>query len=424
MGIYNYSKAGSISVYITQLTLNNVKCFRKLDLDFARPDGNYAGWTVFAGRNGAGKSSLLQILAATLAGFGEKLIDPESFLRKDEGGWESTVCITQGVKDISDNNPKICRLKWTNGGAYQEDDRDIQGVDYLPNPGWFLAGYGPYRRISGHTSDALELMARDPWSSRTLTLFRPGASLVETVTWLKDVDHRSVRGAETQQYSEIKNDVIQLLNHGLLPEGAEVSDVGTEGLVVQLNGAPHTLHQLSDGYRAVTALVVDLLRNMYARFGTLSLTQEKGYPTIEHDGVVLIDEVETHLHISWQREIGFWLKKHFPNIQFLVSTHSPFVCQAADSGGIIHLPSPNSNQPVNHISESLLQTIINGSSDHAATSELFGLPYAHSDEAQLIYKQVADLEVSLLHGNLTPEDRRDKRKQFKRLTQLLPEEYR
>ncbi len=411
-------------MHITRLTLHNVKCFKELDLDFARPDGSYAGWTVFAGRNGAGKSSLLQILAATLAGFGEKLIEPEDFLRKGEDEWESSLLMAQGNKDASDSNPKKCRLKWQNGGAHQLDDRDIQGVDYLPNPGWFLAGYGPYRRISGHTSDTLELMARDSWSTRTLTLFRPGASLVETVTWLKDVDHRSVRGTETARYADLKEKVIQLLNQGLMPGGATVKDVGTEGLVIELNGVLHTLQQLSDGYRAATALVVDLLRNMYARFGTLSLEQVEDVSVITHDGVVLIDEVETHLHISWQREIGFWLKKHFPNIQFLVSTHSPFVCQAADPRGIIFLPNPDVNEPVGHVSDDLFHTIVNGNPDHAATSKLFGLPYAHSDEAQSIYSQVADLEANLLHGDLMPKDRQAKRNQLGRLIQMLPDEYR
>ena len=57
-----------------------------------------------------------------------------------------------------------------------------------------------------------------------------------------------------------------------------------------------------------------------------------GAPVVTHRGVVLIDEVDVHLHVSWQRSIGFWLKKHFPNVQFIVTTHSPFVCQAADPG--------------------------------------------------------------------------------------------
>ena len=49
-----------------------------------------------------------------------------------------------------------------------------------------------------------------------------------------------------------------------------------------------------------------------------------------YEGVILIDEIDAHLHPAWQKRIGFWLKAHFPNIQFIVTTHSPFICQAAD----------------------------------------------------------------------------------------------
>ena len=49
-------------------------------------------------------------------------------------------------------------------------------------------------------------------------------------------------------------------------------------------------------------------------------------------GVVLIDEVDAHLHPTWQRRIGLWFREHFPKLQFIVSTHSPLICQAATVG--------------------------------------------------------------------------------------------
>jgi predicted ATPase len=54
----------------------------------------------------------------------------------------------------------------------------------------------------------------------------------------------------------------------------------------------------------------------------------------DRSGVELIDEVDAHLHPEWQREVGFWLKRHFPKIQFLVTTHSPSICQAAAPNGL------------------------------------------------------------------------------------------
>jgi hypothetical protein len=54
--------------------------------------------------------------------------------------------------------------------------------------------------------------------------------------------------------------------------------------------------------------------------------------------VVIIDEIEAHLHPQWQKEIPYWLKTHFPKIQFLVSSHSPLIAQAADPNGLFVLP--------------------------------------------------------------------------------------
>jgi len=83
------------------------------------------------------------------------------------------------------------------------------------------------------------------------------------------------------------------------------------------------LNKLSDGYRSIFALIVDLLRWLEM------LRSDIEIPLNEASGVVLIDEIDTHLHPKWQREIGFWLTKLFPNMQFIVTTHSPFVAMAA-----------------------------------------------------------------------------------------------
>jgi hypothetical protein len=131
---------------------------------------------------------------------------------------------------------------------------------------------------------------------------------------------------------------------------------------------------------------------------------------------VLIDEVELHLHVSWQRSIGFWLKRHFPNIQFIVTTHSPFVCQAADPGGLIRLPAPGEERTAEHVSERLFRTVVNGTVDEAVLTELFGLEHVHSEESEKLRTQVAGLEARLISGSATEEER----KEFERLAAQLP----
>lgn len=86
---------------------------------------------------------------------------------------------------------------------------------------------------------------------------------------------------------------------------------------IETEGKRFGFNQLSDGYAAVLDIVADLILRMQGRDGVMA--------NYEMGGIVLIDEVETHLHLELQKSIMPLLTTLFPNIQFIVSTHSPFV---------------------------------------------------------------------------------------------------
>jgi predicted ATP-binding protein involved in virulence len=119
---------------------------------------------------------------------------------------------------------------------------------------------------------------------------------------------------------------------------------------------------------------------------------------------VLIDEVDAHLHVAWQQNLGFWLTSRFPAIQFLVTTHSPFICQAASKRGIIRLPAPGEDRHMEHVDERLYAAIVNGGADAAVMSELFGLEHAHSERAEELREVVAALEARVIDGTASPEE--------------------
>ena len=91
-----------------------------------------------------------------------------------------------------------------------------------------------------------------------------------------------------------------------------------------------SLTQLSDGERAFIAIVGDMVRR-------LSLANPDLADPLEGHGLVLIDELELHLHPTWQRGIVEKLRTTFPNIQFIGTTHSPFVIQSLRPGELINL---------------------------------------------------------------------------------------
>ncbi len=101
-------------------------------------------------------------------------------------------------------------------------------------------------------------------------------------------------------------------------------------LLVDKAGVALDLSQLSDGERSFLAMVCDLGRR-------LTLANPLLANPLHGSGVVLIDELELHLHPKWQREVTAKLRKTFPNIQFIATTHSPFVIQALRPGELINL---------------------------------------------------------------------------------------
>lgn len=88
------------------------------------------------------------------------------------------------------------------------------------------------------------------------------------------------------------------------------------------------LDDLSDGYQNVAVWVGDLLYRITSTFGDYK-------SPLKARGVLLIDEIDLHLHTKWQRSLLSFLKNKLPNFQLIVTTHSPMVAQQADDGDSI-----------------------------------------------------------------------------------------
>jgi hypothetical protein len=404
-----------LDVYIERVRIKDIRGFTEVDLDLTRPDGSFAGWTVLAGRNGAGKSTFLKAVALSISGPAAARSLVESFsgwIRSSSAQGHIETLLHPGTPDQFAGAGRLPEapfwtgLSWKEGGGGQEpalaEDLESNSKNrrrapergpWADNPsGWFLAGYGPYRRLTGHASDAQRLMVGPDRIARVVSLFREDASLLECVQWLREVYLRQLE--KKPGAAELLCDVIDLLNDGLMPDGVRVEKIDSEALWVNQHGALLPLTDLSDGYRTTAALVMDIVRHLHRAFDGLDLQCRRDdddgpHVVIPHQGVVLIDEIDLHLHVSWQKQIGFWLKRHFPNIQFLVTTHSPFICQAADRNGLIRLPAPGEGRQAERVSEALYHTVINGSADDAVLTELFGLDTPYSQESERLRQQVA-----------------------------------
>jgi predicted ATP-binding protein involved in virulence len=109
-------------------------------------------------------------------------------------------------------------------------------------------------------------------------------------------------------------------------------DVEFDDILVDINGRTSSFRSLSDGQQTMLGLVTDLAR----RCITLNPQLEER-ACAETPGVVMIDEIDLHLHPKWQRRVVDDLRRIFPKVQFFATTHSPFIIQSLRAGELVNL---------------------------------------------------------------------------------------
>ncbi|MFF4278835.1 AAA family ATPase [Streptomyces kronopolitis] len=431
-------------MYVTGIGFSNVRGFtgaRAIDeLPLSTDDGG--SWTVIAGRNGSGKSTLLRALALTLAGpqvaraliqdFGtwithgetsawaQAYVTPDYSVDRLTGRGEApdgriALGLDWTIPEATPSGPLYGSPQQPQLSPYDSEQYGWRGAARGPwadHPqGWFCAGYGPFRRLTGGSGEAQRMMLAPGPAGRMASLFHEDASLAEGVTWLKELRLRALE--EQERASELLETVQALLSDGLLPDDYKALRVSSEGLWVAPAGDPERafpLREMSDGFRTVASLVLDIVRQLQNAYGTLNAgTDDAGRPVIRMPGVVIIDEVDAHLHVTWQRRIGDWLRTHFPRVQFIVTSHSPYICQAADPGGLIRLPGPEEECPPEVVDDELYHRIVYGSGEDVALSELFGLESPYSNRAVEQRRKLVPLERKVFAGQATEQEAREYR---------------
>ena len=392
-------------VYVTRVIIDGVRGFsraRSVDLDLSVEGATNGSWTVLAGRNGSGKTTLLRAIVLALAGpirSNQLLTELDRWISL--GSHRARVEVQIATDSDYDAPHRVRRssispiwvgVEWTSPADQHRRDSlagapaELKAIprlgrnstsnkrlayattwDEAPS-GYFYAAYGPFRRLTGAGSEAQRLMLAPIPISRVASLFREDASLAESVRWLQE---QYFRGLDKRPgASELVDGVIAMLNDGLMPDNIQVDRVDYEGLWLRHARRSLPLQQLSDGYRTVSSLVTDLVRNLAFTFPEFVIDHSGDHPRVMYPGVVLIDEIDVHLHVSWQTRIAPWLRSHFPNMQFIVTTHSPYICQSATERGLIRLPGPSEDGSPKAVDSELYKRIIHGTGDDAVTSRV------------------------------------------------------
>ncbi len=326
-------------MYISKIKLENVRCFSDETITL----GDLHPSLLIAGNNGTGKSAILRSIAMGLcdeASAGGLLRElPGDFIR--EGKNDATIEIEFTGEDEEKwfiltqlelykelNFERVKQRYYKN-----EIDRDDKGEDWQEFP-WkklFIAGYGAGLRTDG-AEDYDQYFSGDA----VYTLFKYSQTLQNPeLAWrrLESVakNDEGLKEQINEDISGILHEVLDLDSDSdvlLKPNGIFIVRGGQEKENVELGS-------VGDGHRAITTLILDLLSWQFL-MQNKDFEDELGWEPLSLEGmkgIVIIDEIEQHLHPLLQRQIIGRLHQKFKSIQFIVSTHSPLcVSGTADIG--------------------------------------------------------------------------------------------
>lgn len=195
----------------------------------------------------------------------------------------------------------------------------------------------------------------------------------------------------------------------LLSHSTKIQEINTDGVFfADGNGVVVNVSRLSDGFRSMLSLVFELFRQLLRVYGMDDVfgNHNRDRFSVDVPGVVLIDEVDAHLHPTWQTRIGQWFTTYFPKIQFIVTTHSPLICRGAEKGTIWRLPSPGSEGKPEEVTGLDRKRLIYGDILDAYGTELFGeqVGVSQSDETKRLHKRMLELQAKSMDGLTTEEE--------------------
>lgn len=254
-------------------------------------------------------------------------------------------------------------------------------------------GYGASRRM-GETSLS-DKDEDEPFAS----LFLDDVALVNAEEWLLQADYVAhvTKGTSAKKRAEKRRDEIKEVLIKLLPDVDDIrfSQPKKRPLkpIVEVE-TPYgwvSIKDLSLGYKTLIAWMVDFASRMFDRY------PDSPNPLAE-PAIVLVDEIDLHLHPKWQRTLMSYLSERFPNTQFIATAHSPLVVQAAQDANIVLLKRKGDHVVI----ENNVEAIRNWRVDQILTSDLFGLESARAPQLD---KLLAERTKILSKARVTKKDR-------------------
>ena len=360
--------------WLSRIELSNFKSIRSLVIDLAElpsEEGDKTPCLMLVGENAAGKSSILEAVALALMGTDQIRalgLDGTSYLRRNKA-WKTVLQPTViKLSFVGDKKPSVVLKIDPKSGEFIGPDKE-QVV---------ILGYGPRRFFSNEKGNR----RRSGTAARISTLFDPTAIIANPSGWLLNANEGDFDTA-----IRALRQLLLMDERSFVTRPARGQRIGKE-VMFELQGSVMPLERLSEGYRTVVATAVDIIRELLEYWPDLSIAR----------GVVLIDELDTHLHPRWKMRILERLRNALPGVQFISTTHDP-LCLRGLFNGEVQVLHRTEGSTVERVQD--LPNVQGLTVEQLLTSDYFGLLSTQDpsvEEGMIRYVALASKEVR------TPEE--------------------
>lgn len=358
---------------LKKIVLSDIGPFEETAIEFD------AHWNILLGDNGVGKSSILKAIAVAILGE-----DAKSYAGRliKSGNTDGVITL------VTERNTYTTKLFRKNGEAKVES---IPGRAFEAE-GWLAVGFPPLRTVSWERPKAPEAEAKGRPTLDDLIPLVTGAAdprldklkqwIVNLDYWIKDARSRNADPGRYQRLLKEFFDVVGQLSKGLKIEFVEVKP-HTNEVTIRTDDGELPLESLSQGMTSLIGWVGILLQRLYEVYGDDEDPKQRY-------ALVLMDEIDAHMHPSWQQSLVHELGKIFPNVQFIATTHSPLIVGGLRPEQIIRFARNDEHEVVQFVVE---EEMTLGRTDQILTGDLFGLQttFTLNDELQKVMQEYHEL---------------------------------
>ena len=327
-----------VPVYIKEVTLTDFKGFRGEHLfSFVDEKGEWCRWTVFLGNNNTGKTNLLKAIA--------KFDCPSSPNEKNKSYWPIGLKANlfgdkkkNGTFSIiafygNDKN-KTIRFKYTFDYYYRYKTH----IPFGERPDLAIYGYGVSRQIE---KNGISRQNEETLNAENLFF---NSNLTNFEDWLFQLDYAA---KNKQKKAALRIDTLKSVLIGdIFPEIKNIRFISDNELnnyiEFKTEDGWHKMSELGYGYQATLSWMADFCKKMFDRY-------PNSPNPLKEPAILLIDEIDLHLHPQWQRGLIKSLSDIFPQTQFIVTTHSPFIIQSMENVNLYTLTRVGDHTEVKHL---------------------------------------------------------------------------